>query len=78
MNLKFLFTNPWRLAPAIMPASPVSARHRSSNFRDLNRLLTSGSSGSGSDDKETVEVQRRRRTRSTGPRRRADAPKTRT
>ena len=75
MNWRFLFANPWRLAPAIMPASPVSARHKSPGSRGLNRLLTSGSSGSGPDDKETVEVQRRRRTESTGPRRRADAPK---
>ena len=75
MNWRFLFANPWRLAPAIMPASPVSARYRSPGSPNLNRLLTSGSSGSGPDDKETVEVQRRRRTESTGPRRRADAPK---
>ena len=75
MNWRLLFANPWRLAPAMMPASPVSARYRSPGSRDLNRLLTSGSSGSGPDDKETVEVQRRRRTESTGPRRRADAPK---
>ena len=74
MNWRLLFANSWRLAPAMMPASPVSARYKSYGSRDLNRLLTSGSSSSGPDDKETVEVQRRRRTKSTGPRRRADAP----
>ncbi len=78
MNWRLLFANPWRLAPAMMPASPVSARYKSPGSRDLNRLLTSGSSGSGPDDKETVEVQRRRRTEFHGASPASGCPEART
>ena len=75
MNWKSYSPNPWRLGSGDHARVAGLCQIQVPWLKRLKRLLTVGFSGSGSDDKETVEVQRRRRTESTGPRRRAEAPK---
>ena len=61
--------------PATVVASPAWSGANSAPPFNLGLLFAQRSGDSGSDDKETVRVRRRRRTRPSGERERAEAPK---